>query len=89
MPNTNSAAKRVRQDVHRRLRNRSAKSRLRNSVRAVADALKKGDIKAADANLREASGLLDRASQKHVIHRNKAARLKSAMAKKIDAAKKG
>ena len=88
MPSTKSAKKRVRQNVVRRVRNKARRTRVKTGVREVKDALKTGDLDAARAAYRGASGLLDRAAQKRVIHRNKVNRIKSRLAKQINTAKK-
>lgn len=83
MPHHRSAMKRLRQDAKRRLRNRSAKSRVRTvskKVRALAEEGKKEE--AADA-LREASSVIDRAAQKRVFHPRTASRLKSRLARAV------
>ena len=89
MPNTKSAAKRLRQNVARRLRNRSVKSALRTQLRKVREALKAGDVSKAEEEYREAARKLDRAGQRNIIHRNTAARTKSRLQKRIKAAKQG
>ncbi len=87
MPNTRSAKKRVRQDERLHLRNKGRRSAAKTGVRAVRNALKTGDLEAAQTAFRRASALLDRAAQKRVIHRNKANRLKSRLQKKLNAAR--
>ena len=77
MPNTKSAKKRLRQNVVRRLRNRSTKSTVRTQIRKVRDAVKSGDLDKAEAEYREAASRLDKAGASRVIHPNRAGRLKS------------
>ena len=86
MPNKSSAKKRMRQDPNRRLRNNAYKTRAKGGRRKVHAALGSGQVDAAAAALPAAAGALDRAAQKHVIHRNKANRLKSRLQKRINAA---
>jgi len=80
MPNTKSAAKRLRQSLERRERNRSAKRALRTQVRKVRDAVEEGNLEKAQAELRVVAKVADKAASKKVIHRNAAARTKSRLA---------
>ncbi len=77
MPNTKSAKKRLRQNIERRARNRSARTALRTHIRKVREAVKQGDIEQAEEAYRLAAKRLDRAGSRNLIHPNKAARLKS------------
>jgi small subunit ribosomal protein S20 len=74
MPIIKSAIKKMRQDKKRTARNLITKDRFKAAVRAF----KKNPT---EKNLAIAYRFLDRAAKKNVIHRNKAARLKSRMAK--------
>jgi small subunit ribosomal protein S20 len=87
MPNTKSAAKRLRQNVARRARNRSIKSAVRSQMRKVREAIKAGDIDKAEQEFRLAAQKLDKAAGKNAIHGNTAARLKSRLQNSIKAAK--
>lgn len=75
MPITNSAKKKMRSDVRKRITN--LKQRL-----FVKKAVKSARINPTPETLRSAQKALDKAVKTHVIHRNKAARLKSRLAKK-------
>lgn len=77
MPNNRNAAKAMRQNEKRRLRNRSARSTLRTVIKKVRDAVAKNDEAAATTALQTATKRLDQAAAKKFIHKNKAARLKS------------
>ena len=80
MPNIKSAKKRVRSDLRKTLRNRINKSKLRTSMKkALIENSSKDDIL-------NAISALDRAVTKGLIHKNNAARHKSALAKKLNAA---
>lgn len=81
MPNNQNARKAVRQSEKNRLRNRAARTTLRNVVRKARELAVAPDAAAADSALRLAAKHLDRAAGKHTIHRNKAARLKSRLSK--------
>jgi small subunit ribosomal protein S20 len=85
MPQTKSAAKRLRQDIVRRERNRSARQALRTQCRKVREAVKAGDLPKADAEFKTVVVKLDQAGARGVIHANSAARTKS----RLSAAVKG
>jgi small subunit ribosomal protein S20 len=88
MPNTKSAAKRLRQSTGRRLRNRSTKRTVRTQVSKVDAAMEAGKPEEAQAEFRVAVKKLDQAAAKRVIHKNAAARSKSRLSAKLKAAKK-
>ncbi|HVK17652.1 MAG TPA: 30S ribosomal protein S20 [Fimbriiglobus sp.] len=85
MPHTKSAAKRLRQAENRRKRNKTWVKQVKKQTRAVADALKGGDKKVIATEVTAAAKKLDKAAAKGVIHKNKAARMKSRLAKKANA----
>ncbi|HSH45898.1 MAG TPA: 30S ribosomal protein S20 [Longimicrobiales bacterium] len=78
MANSKSATKRIRQSERRAERNRGQRSRLRTALKQVMNA-EDGDT--ATEAYRRASALLDRFSTRNLVHRNKAARKKSQLAK--------
>jgi small subunit ribosomal protein S20 len=86
MPHTKSAAKRLRQNENRRRRNRNWIKLVKKQTRAVADALT-ADAAKAGKEFVTATQKLDKAAAKGVIHPNKAARLKSRLARKLNNAK--
>jgi small subunit ribosomal protein S20 len=81
--NTKSAIKRIRQNERRRLRNRTIRSQVRGVVK-TARATGGGELRTAIA---DAIRALDKAVTKGVIHRNTAARKKSALARRLVAVK--
>ena len=83
MPNTASAKKRLRQNVHKRERNRVAKSQIKTEIRKVLAAVTAGDLAAAREAFRGVAKRADRAAAHNVIHRNRAARLKSRLSARI------
>lgn len=87
MPHTKSAWKRLRQSEKRRKLNRTWVKTIKKEVREVTDAVKAGDAATAGTELVSAVSRLDRAAAKGVIHKNKAARLKSRLAKKVNRTK--
>jgi small subunit ribosomal protein S20 len=80
--NIKSQIKRNRQNEAARLRNKAVKSELKTAVRHFREAADSGDSESATSLLRSASRLLDRAASKGVIHKNQAAKRKSAMAQR-------
>ena len=84
MANTTSALKRVRQNEKRRLRNRAVRSQVRTAVKTARGALEQSGTDPR-ASVVEAIRALDRAVSKGVIHRNTAARKKSALARRLTA----
>jgi small subunit ribosomal protein S20 len=86
MPHTTSAEKRLRQTEKRRALNRATAKAVKLQVRAVHDAVKAGDNGKAKAELVAAAKGLDKAAAKGRIHKNKAARMKSRLAKRLNKA---
>jgi small subunit ribosomal protein S20 len=81
--NTKSAIKRMRQSERRRVRNRTIRSQVRTAIKTARTA--GGDtLRTAVA---EAIRTLDRAVTKGVVHRNTAARKKSALARRAATAR--
>ncbi|MCS7237989.1 MAG: 30S ribosomal protein S20 [Thermoguttaceae bacterium] len=84
MPNTKSAAKRLRQNVRRRARNRAVKHTIKTHYKRVLKAIAAGDAQLAGEEFRLATKKIDQAAAKGVIHKNKAARLKSRLAQRLN-----
>jgi small subunit ribosomal protein S20 len=74
MANTKSAQKAARQMVRRTEINKSRRTKLKTEVRAVEDAITKGDKPAAVAALKVAEPILIRTAQKGVLHARTASR---------------
>jgi small subunit ribosomal protein S20 len=85
--NTRSAIKRMKQSERRRVRNRAMRSRVRSAVKTARTAVegRPAEGQGADvaALVRDAIRTLDRAVTKGIVHRNTAARKKSALARKL------
>ena len=79
MPNTKGDKKRLRQSVVARDRNRAEKTRFRHSLRKFREAVEAKNQEEAKELSQVTGRLLDKAAAKNVIHKNKAARLKSRM----------
>ena len=77
MPNIRSAAKRMRQNEKRRIRNRVYRGRARTFIKKAQAAMAAGDLEEARDQSALAIKALDKAAQKGVIHKNNAARRKS------------
>jgi small subunit ribosomal protein S20 len=83
MANTQSAKKRVRQSLKRRLHNMMLRSRLRTVLRNVLGAIQKGDRDAANASYKVAVPQIDKMVTKGITGKNRAARYKSRLNTKI------
>ncbi|MEX1339029.1 30S ribosomal protein S20 [Hydrogenibacillus schlegelii] len=88
MANTKSAIKRIKKNEKRRLRNLAIRKTVRIAVKRVERALKGQSVEEALAQYNEAAKALEKAASKGAIHRNKAARKKSRLMKKINELKK-
>lgn len=80
MPIIKSAQKKLRQDKKRTERNLLAKKSYRSAVKAVTKLAESGK-KVADTAVQSAYKGIDKAAKKHLIHPNRAARLKSRVSK--------
>jgi small subunit ribosomal protein S20 len=85
MANHVSALKRARQTETRTEVNRTNRSRVRTSLRALRDALAKGDAKEAQAQYRATVSTLDKGVQKGVLHSNTVSRYKSRLNARLKA----
>lgn len=86
MPNIKSAKKRVILTEKANLRNRSIRSALRTSIKK-ADAAIDAKSSDMDANVTAAIKSIDKAAAKGILHKNTAARKKSALTVKLNKAK--
>jgi small subunit ribosomal protein S20 len=87
MANTESAKKRVRQNVKRRALNRWRMRNMRTAIKTFDKAIADGQVDAATDAFKTASAVVDKTAQKGVIHRNQAARRKSRMSARLKKAK--
>jgi small subunit ribosomal protein S20 len=83
MANTTSAKKATRKIARRTLINKSRRTQMRGSVRAVEDAIKRGDRTAALEAMKRAEPELMRAAQRSIIHKNNASRKVSRLTHQI------
>jgi len=82
MANHKSSIKRIRQTVAKTLRNKYQHKTTRNAVRDLRNST---DKKAAAALLPKVSSMLDKLAKRNIIHKNKAANLKSSLMKHVAA----
>ena len=78
-----SALKAHRQNVVRRERNRTMRTRLRGALRNIRAAVDGGDPEKVKDALRETISLVDKMAAKGVIHKNAAGRYKSRLAGRV------
>ena len=83
MPNIKSAKKRVKVNAVKAARNKAARSALRTEIKNANDAIVAGENK--EEALKAAVKKIDQAAAKGLLHKNTAARKKSALAKKANA----
>ena len=85
MANTKQALKRSRQAEKHRVGNKWQMSRMNSFIKRVLVAIEGKDIAHAQSEYRAASSLIDRMANKGLIHKNKAARHKSRLNKRVKA----
>lgn len=83
MPHTKQAKKRVRTDEVRRLRNRVKSQSMRTHIKRVMAAVEAGDTELAQKELVEAQKRIDKCAKTNIVHPNKAARMKSNLARQV------
>ena len=88
MPNIKSAKKRVKVQEVKRLRNKSYNSALKTAVKAAHVAIETSAPNGEEA-ARAAMKKLDQSVSKGILHKNTAARKKSAIALKLNQSKAG
>jgi small subunit ribosomal protein S20 len=81
--NIKSAIKRARQNVKLRQHNIGARSMYRTYVKNVLKAVEAGDQEAARSAYAKAQPVIDKAVGKGLIHKNKAARIKSRLSARL------
>ncbi len=89
MANHASALKAHRQNVKHRARNRSNRSSLRTYLKQFNDRLEAGKTEEAKNSLAELYAVIDKSQQKKAISKNAAARQKSRLTKRLNAAVSG
>ena len=84
MANIKSAKKRILVNKTKAERNQAIKSAVKTSMKKVEAAVAANDKEAAQAALLNATSVIDKAETKGVLHKNNAARKKSALAKSLN-----
>ena len=80
MANHKSALKRIRSNETRRLRNRYQHKTTRNAIKKLRETTKKKD---AEKMLPSVVSMIDKLAKNNIIHNNKAANIKSGLAKHV------
>ena len=80
MANHKSALKRIRNSETKRLRNRFQHKTTRNAIKSLRATEKKKD---AEAQLPLVVAMIDKLAKKNIIHKNKAANLKSKLTRHV------
>ena len=80
MANHKSSEKRIRNSESKRLRNRYYAKTSRTAIKELEETT---DKKKAQALLPKIASMLDKLAKRNVIHKNKAANLKSKLARKV------
>jgi small subunit ribosomal protein S20 len=82
MANHKSAIKRIRSNNAKRLRNKYVHKTTRNAIRVLKGTT---DKKEAVALLPKVSSMIDKLAKRNIIHKHKAANLKSKLTKQVNA----
>ena len=85
MANTVSSLKRARQTITKTAINRANKTKLRNTLRALREAIATGDKKGLIELYRTTVSILDKSVQKGVLHKNTASRYKGRLNARVKA----
>ncbi len=88
MPQIKSSIRSVKTDAERRAKNFAVKSTVKTAVRKTVETAAAGKADDATTLLAKAASTIDKAASKGVLHKNAAARKKSRLAKKVNAAAK-
>ena len=86
MPHSLSAKKRLRQDAKRFVDNRGQKREIKTRSKRFAEAITAGELDEAKKLMAIVIENIDKAQKKNILHKNKAARLKSRLALALNAA---
>ena len=86
MPNSSSAAKRMRQNAKRRMQNRVTKKVIKTLTKRTMASLAAKELDKAATDIKAAASKIDKAGARRVLHPNTAARRKSKLARAYTAA---
>lgn len=87
MAHSLSAKKRVRQNLKHRARNRARKTNIREAIKGFTADITKADFGKAEQDLKKVVQLMDRVATKGAIHKNAAARKRSRLTRRLNAAR--
>jgi small subunit ribosomal protein S20 len=87
MPQSQSAKKRLRQNITRNLYNKSITSAIKTQRKKFLAAAAAGDVAAAETEFRKAVKAFRKAAAKKVIHANQAGRVESRLALRLNGLK--
>ena len=85
MANSPQTRKRARQNVTRNARNRSYRSSVRTNIKSLLKTIDAGDTDGAPIAYQRAVSSIDKGTSKGLIHKNRAARLKSRLNRRVRA----
>jgi small subunit ribosomal protein S20 len=85
LANHKSALKRHRQSIAQRLRNRSQRSAMKNTVKKLHSAIESNDKDAVRITLVDATSIIAKTATKGIIHSNTASRTISRLTKRANA----
>ncbi|MBE0477966.1 30S ribosomal protein S20 [Candidatus Aerophobetes bacterium] len=88
MPQTKSAKKRMKQSEKKTTRNRQIESRVKNALKKFLQLTSQKNLEEAKKQLPQIITLIDSAASKGIWHKNKAARMKAKLMKKINVVNK-
>ncbi len=89
MPLTSSAKKALKVEKRRKIENDATRAKLKSALKGAKIAIREGkQPKETSELITKAYSEIDKAAKKHVIHKNKAARIKSRLTKKANATAK-
>lgn len=83
MANSPQARKRAKQNSVRRLRNHSQRAAVRTAIKKLDAAIAAGNKDEAKAAYEASASMIDKATVKGLHHKNRAARLKSRLNKRV------
>jgi len=89
LPNTESAKKRVRQDVKRNALSNWRKRQVKDQIKAFLQAVHDRDVNVAETEFRKTVAVLDKIGCTNTLHKNTASRRKGRLAKRLNSLKQG
>ncbi|MFC1851432.1 30S ribosomal protein S20 [candidate division CSSED10-310 bacterium] len=88
MAHSRSTKKRIRQNIKNRVRNRHHVSQLRNIVKTMEQAINNKDMDEIKVKLPQTITIIDKSVAFGIIHKNKGARTKSQLMRKVNSLSK-